>query len=295
MPRARVPPTTSPAGRSRTSLSGDESFARKARRGPPDRLRSPPRADPTCYMAYMGRSLAFDWLYGFAGFDAALKDRVAGELVEGAQRMMALQSLANPAQASYHNHTVRELALAVFALAAVEGHPSVEARAAPLREQAAPRPRQHPGDDRPREPGGRLPRVDGLHAHHLGAARPDGRAAPHDHGRRSRRARFGVFRTMGPTYLYKVLPDGSTARDDDNEFPHLDARRQRRARLRRPSLQGPVRGLVPPEERLAARALAHSRCSSSCGRTTAVVPRDPATTTAAELPRRAALPAASTT
>ena len=35
--------------------------------------------------------------------------------------------------------------------------------------------------------------------------------------------RYGVFRNMGPTYLYKVLPDGSTARDDDNEFPHLDA------------------------------------------------------------------------
>ena len=28
---------------------------------------------------------------------------------------------------------------------------------------------------------------------------------------------------MGPSYLYKVLPDGSTARDDDNEYPHLDA------------------------------------------------------------------------
>jgi hypothetical protein len=35
--------------------------------------------------------------------------------------------------------------------------------------------------------------------------------------------RFGVFRNMGPTYLYKVLPDGSTARDDDNEYPHLQA------------------------------------------------------------------------
>ena len=35
--------------------------------------------------------------------------------------------------------------------------------------------------------------------------------------------RLGVFRSMGPTYIYKVLPDGSTARDDGNEFPCLDA------------------------------------------------------------------------
>ena len=37
-------------------------------------------------------------------------------------------------------------------------------------------------------------------------------------------ARWSVFRNMGTTYLYKVLPDGSEARDDDDEFPHLDSR-----------------------------------------------------------------------
>ena len=35
--------------------------------------------------------------------------------------------------------------------------------------------------------------------------------------------RWGVFGSMGTTYLYKLLPDGSCARDDDDEFPHLDA------------------------------------------------------------------------
>jgi hypothetical protein len=50
--------------------------------------------------------------------------------------MLAQPSLRDPGQASYHNHTARELALAVFSLAAIEGHPSVEARAAPLRAQA---------------------------------------------------------------------------------------------------------------------------------------------------------------
>ena len=50
--------------------------------------------------------------------------------------MLALQSLKDPRQASYHNHTARELALAFFSLVAVEGHASVEAAAAPLRAQA---------------------------------------------------------------------------------------------------------------------------------------------------------------
>ena len=102
--------------------------------------------------------------------------------------------------------------------------------------------------------------------------------------------RFGVFRNMGPTYLYKVLPDGSTARDDDNEFPHLDGPRQRRPRLRGPPLQGPVRGLDPEGERLAARASGRFRCSSSSGATPRSSPRDPAATTEAELPRARLFP-----
>ena len=116
-------------------LSGDESLARRAleelRADRPTRLKG-----SSAYVRYLNRSMAFDWLYDCPGFDAALKDQVAADLVAGAERMLALPSLKDPAQASYHNHTVRELALAVFSLAAVEGHPSVEARAAPLRAQA---------------------------------------------------------------------------------------------------------------------------------------------------------------
>jgi hypothetical protein len=109
-------------------LSGEESFARRAldelRADRPTRLKG-----SSAYVRYLNRSLAFDWLYGYPGFDAALKDQVAADLVAGAEQMLALPSLADPAQASYHNHAVRELALAVFSLAAVEGHPSVETRA----------------------------------------------------------------------------------------------------------------------------------------------------------------------
>ncbi|HZM50008.1 MAG TPA: hypothetical protein VFE68_05940, partial [Vicinamibacteria bacterium] len=57
-------------------VSGDETFARRA----VEALRTQPlptKGGSNLYMAYMGRALAFDWLYGFAGFDAALKDRVA--------------------------------------------------------------------------------------------------------------------------------------------------------------------------------------------------------------------------
>src|SRR4029434_3447719 len=33
--------------------------------------------------------------------------------------------------------------------------------------------------------------------------------------------RYTVFHHYTNTYLYKVLPDGTTARDDDNEFPYM--------------------------------------------------------------------------
>jgi len=35
---------------------------------------------------------------------------------------------------------------------------------------------------------------------------------------------FPVFRNMGTTYLYKLLPDGTPSREGDNEYPILDSR-----------------------------------------------------------------------
>ncbi|HEY7513311.1 MAG TPA: hypothetical protein VIC87_02485, partial [Vicinamibacteria bacterium] len=201
-------------------LSGDDTAAQRAfeslRADPPDRRKGSDR-----YKRTLRRALAFDWLYGHPGFEPALRDAVASDLVDGAARMLALPSLADPAQASYHNHTVRELALATFALAAVEGHASVEARAAPLRVQARraldnilettdlvdPEGAYHESTDYMRITWAPLALMAELRR------TTDGE----DPARR-----FGVFRNMGPTYLYKVLPDGSMARDDDDEFPHLD-------------------------------------------------------------------------
>jgi hypothetical protein len=268
-------------------LSGDEAFARRA----VEQMRGahlPARGRSNLYLDYMSWSLAFDWLQAYPGFDAALKDRIAGELVDGAQRMLALPSLADPGQASYHNHTVRELALAVFALAAASGQPSVESRAAPMRAQAAraldnilettnlvnPEGGYHESMDYMRITWVPLALMAELRRTTTGDD-------PAHH--------FGVFRSMGPTYLYKVLPDGSTARDDDNEFPHLDSvdavvlgyavhrfKDPYAAWLLQKSGWIPERWRIPVLEFL--------------WRDMTVVPRDPATTTAAELPRERHFP-----
>jgi hypothetical protein len=268
-------------------LSGDESFARRAI-GQMGSSHPPTRGGSSLYLEYLKWSLAFDWLYTWPGFDATLKDRVAGELLDGAQRMLALQSLANPAQASYHNHTVRELALAVFALAAVEGHPSVEARAAPLRAQAAraldnilettalvdPEGGYHESMDYMRITWAPLALMAELRR------TTTGEDPAH---------RYGVFRSMGPTYLYKVLPDGSTARDDDNEFPHLDAVDAVVLGYAVHRFKDPFAawmlgksGWVPERWRIPVLEFLWQDDT--------VAPRDPAATTAAELPRERLFP-----
>jgi hypothetical protein len=268
-------------------LTGDESFARRALGEMQGKI-LPTGKRSSLYLDYMRRALEFDWLYGCACFDAALKDRVATELVDGAARMLALQSLSDAAQASYHNHTVRELALAVFALAAVEGHPSVEARAAPLRAQA----RQALDNilettDLVDPEGGYHESMDYMRITFAPLALMAEllrTTAGEDPARR-----FGVFRNMGPTYLYKVLPDGSTARDDDNEFPHLDdldsvVLGYAVHRFKDPYAAWFLRrsGWLPAKWRIPVLEFLWGDDT--------VAPRDPAATTAAELPRQRFFP-----
>ena len=116
-------------------LTGDESFAKRAVQKIRD-THTPEQVGSRTYPEYVKWSLAFDWLYNYAGFDNALKDRVASELLHAAEKMLEDQSLKAVELAMYHNYTVRYLTLALFALTAVEGHPSVESRAAPLRKHA---------------------------------------------------------------------------------------------------------------------------------------------------------------
>jgi hypothetical protein len=262
-------------------LSGDGSFARRAL----DELRAdrPAGRGSNRYVRYLNRSLAFDWLYGYEGFDAALKDAVADDLVAGAEQMLALPSLRDPDQASYHNHTVRELALAVFSLAAVEGHPSVESRAAPLRAHAwrafdnvlgqtelvNPDGGYHESTDYMRITWAPLAMMAEVRRTATGS---------------DPAARWSVFRNMGTTYLYKVLPDGSEARDDDNEFPHLDSRDNVVLGYAVHRFKDPYAAWLLQRREWLPGEWANP-VLEFLWRDPAVVPRDPATTTEAELPR----------
>jgi hypothetical protein len=200
-------------------LTRDESFAKKAveemrRTHPPELVGS------RTYPQYVKWSLAFDWLYGYPGFDAQLKDRIALELLKAAEKMMEDQSLKQVELAMYHNYTVRYLTLALFALTAIEGHASVEARALPLRVRAlavfdhnldltnfiTPDGGYHESMDYQRITYAPLALLAELRR----------TASNNDPARR-----YTVFHHYTDTYLYKVLPDGTTARDDDNEFPFL--------------------------------------------------------------------------
>ena len=104
-------------------LTGDEAFARRA----VEEMRSthpPEKVGSRTYPDYVKWSLAFDWLYNYQGFDAALKDRVALELLNAAGQMLEDQSLKDVQLAMYHNYTVRYLTLAAFALGC--GEPPAE-------------------------------------------------------------------------------------------------------------------------------------------------------------------------
>ena len=200
-------------------LTSDQKFARRAVEEM-RRTRPPERAGSRTYPDYVRWSLAFDWLYNYPGFDSDLKDRVAGELLKAAEQMLQDQSVRDPELAMYHNYPVRYLTLAMFALMAIEGHPSVEAQAAPLREHTrkvfdhildltqfiTPDGGYHESMDYQRITYTPMALMAELR-------RTTGMGDP--------ALRYTVFGHYTTTYLYKVLPDGTTARDDDNEFPFM--------------------------------------------------------------------------
>jgi heparin/heparan-sulfate lyase len=197
----------------------DESFARRAveemRRTHPPEL-----AGSRTYRDYIKWSLAFDWLYNYPGFDAQLKDRVALELLKAAEQMLADQSLKQVQLAMYHNYPVRYLTLAIFALTAIEGHASVELRAAPLRAHA------HAVFDHILDLTNFITPDGGYHEsmdYQRITYAPMALLAElrRTTSNNDPALRYTVFHHYTDTYLYKVLPDGTTARDDDNEFPPL--------------------------------------------------------------------------
>ncbi len=200
-------------------LTNDESYAKKAV-AEMERTHPPAQVGSRTYPEYVKWSLAFDWLYNYSGFDTQLKDRIAAELLKAAEQMMADQSLKEVQLAMYHNYPVRYLTLAIFALTAIEGHGSVESRAAPIRTHAR-AVLDHILDltDFITPDGGYHESMDYQRITYAPMAMMAELLRTTANSDPSRR--YSVFHHYTDTYLYKVLPDGTTARDDDNEFPYM--------------------------------------------------------------------------
>jgi hypothetical protein len=204
-------------------LTGDESFAEKAlaamRTSHIAKAMKPSRS----WLDYARWSLAFDWLSEYPGFELALKDRVADELMEGSSAMLASPDFADPGNYSYHNYAVRYLSLPAFVSAALDGYAGCNQRCNSWRAQVAkclanvlettnfvsPEGSYHESMDYMRITWACLTLLAELQRTTTGVD-------PAHH--------YSLFRNIGNTYLYKLLPDGTPSREGDNEYPILDLR-----------------------------------------------------------------------
>ncbi|HMH02444.1 MAG TPA: heparinase II/III family protein, partial [Terriglobales bacterium] len=175
------------------------------------------------WLDYARWALAFDWLFDYPAFDRTLRDRIAHELVDGAAAILTSPAFADPSQVEYHNYDLRYLALAAFPLAAVEGYGDFDERCGPLRAKTekafanildvtnlvTPQGSYHESLDYMRITWASLTLLSELQRTTKGVD-------PAHH--------FPLFRNIGDTYLYKLLPDGTPSREGDNEYPILDSR-----------------------------------------------------------------------
>jgi hypothetical protein len=175
------------------------------------------------WVDYARWSLAFDWLSGYPGFESALQNRIADELMDGASAMLATPDFADPGNYSYHNYAVRYLALPAFVLAALDGTAACNNRCSTWRAEVAkclanvlettnvvsPEGSYHESMDYMRITLASLTLLAELQRTTTGVD-------PAHH--------YSLFRNIGNTYLYKVLPDGTPSREGDNEYPILDLR-----------------------------------------------------------------------
>jgi Heparinase II/III-like protein len=175
------------------------------------------------WVDYARWSLSFDWLSEYPGFDPLLQKRIADELMDGAAAMLATSDFVDPGQFSYHNYAARYLSLPAFVSAALDGYAACSNRCAAWREKvekclvnilettefATPEGSYHESMDYMRITWACLTLLAELQ-------RTVSAVDPAYH--------FSLFRNIGNTYLYKLLPDGTPSREGDNEFPILDAR-----------------------------------------------------------------------
>ncbi|MGH9494710.1 MAG: heparinase II/III domain-containing protein [Candidatus Sulfotelmatobacter sp.] len=204
-------------------LTGDKNFAEKALAAMHDGRITKGVKPSRSWVDYARWSLAFDWLYGYPGFDSVLQERVANELMDGAGAMIATADFKDPSQYSYHNYAVRYLALPAFVAAALDGYGACQSRCAAWRDKVAqcltniletadfatPDGSYHESMDYMRITWASLTLLAELQRTVTGVD------PAHRHS---------LFRNIGATYLYKLLPDGTPSREGDNEYPILDAR-----------------------------------------------------------------------
>ena len=204
-------------------LTRQDTFAEKAlaemRKGHITKGAKPSRS----WLDYARWSLAFDWLSGYPGFESALQNRIADELMEGASAMLAMPDFADPGNYSYHNYSVRYLSLPAFVSVALDGYASCNNRCNSWRAQVAkclanilettnfvsPEGSYHESMDYLRITWASLILLAELQRTTTGVD-------PAHH--------YSVFRNIANTYLYKLLPDGTPSREGDNEYPVLDSR-----------------------------------------------------------------------
>jgi hypothetical protein len=202
-------------------VSGQNDFAQKSLAQM--RSSAPPAAGSRGWLTYANWSLAFDWMYEHPDFDAALKDRVAKQLLDGATEMAKTPDIKHPEQASFHNYTTRFLGLTAFTLCAVAKHRTHDASVSELSSKAA-RAFQNilQVSDMVSPMGSYHESMDYMRITYVPMAmlaelqRTTTGFDP--------ALRFGIYRSIADTYLYKLLPDGTPSREGDNEYPILDDR-----------------------------------------------------------------------
>ena len=246
-------------------LTGQESFAERAvAKMRTEQISKGGRASRQ-WVDYARWALALDWLQGYRGFDTKLQDRIAQELQDGAAKMLATPDFADPAEYSYHNYSLRYLALAAFATAGIEGRPSAEKYYKDWRNQVArcfanildisnfatPDGSYHESMDYMRITWASMVLVAELQRTTTGVD-------PAFH--------FPVFRNIGNTYLYKLMPDGTPSREGDNEYPMLGCSRYYTARLLHQPFQRSLQCVAPAEERVLFQAMAAAGTGVPVGR-----------------------------
>jgi hypothetical protein len=184
---------------------------------------APPKPGSHAWLTFANWALAFDWLYEHPDFDAALKDRIAQQLLDGAIATAATPDLQHPEQASYHNYTTRFLGLTTFAICTVAKRRPHNVRVEDLRDKSArafqnilqvsnlvsPNGSYHESMDYMRISYVPMAMLAELQRTTTGV---------------DPALRFCTYRSFTDTYLYKLLPDGTPSREGDNEYPILDDR-----------------------------------------------------------------------